>query len=69
MHTWHHAKKDTTVFKEKNSNVATDSCSLNYDDSEDANNLIYYDKNNEKLQKNKKLKTKKTTKIKNQTTT
>ena len=69
MHTWHHAKKDTTVFKEKNSNVATDSCSLNYDDSEDANNLIYYDKNNEKLQKNKKLKTKRTTKIKNQTTT
>ena len=47
----------------------TDSCSLNYDDSEDANNLIYYDKNNEKLQKNKKLKTKRTTKIKNQTTT
>ena len=59
MHTWHHAKKDTTVFKEKNSNVATDSCSLNYDDSEDANNLIYYDKNNEKLQTQKKRTTKK----------
>ena len=44
----------------------TDSCSLNYDDSEDANNLIYYDKNNEKLQtqKIKKIKTKRTTKNK-----
>ena len=51
----------------------TDSCSLNYDDSEDANNLIYYDKNNEKLQTQKIRKNKKKLKgqrkIKNQTTT
>ena len=45
--------KKTQQCLRKNSNVVTDSCSLNYDDSEDANNLIYYDKNNEKLQTQK----------------